>query len=67
MDGRPAGELAWLRESQCDGGACVEAAAFDEAALVRNSLNPRQRSLIPSRDKWLEFLVAAKAGRFYPM
>jgi hypothetical protein len=64
VDGRPTDELAWRRGSPCDGGACVEAAAFDEAVLLRSSLNPAGTTLSLSRDEWNAFLVAAKAGHF---
>lgn len=64
VDGRPTGELTWRRGRQCDGGACVEVAALDEAVIVRGSANPDGAILALSRDEWAEFLVAAKAGVF---
>ena len=64
MDGRPADELAWHRGRQCDGGACVEAAARDDTVIVRSSLDPDGAALTLSRDEWRAFLLAAKAGQF---
>jgi len=64
VDGKPTDELAWRRGSPCDGGACVEAVALDEAVLLHSSLNPAGATLTLSRDEWDAFLVAAKAGHF---
>jgi len=64
VDGRPTDELTWHRGKPCDGGACVEAAALDEAVLLRSSLSPDGATLTLSRDEWHEFIVAAKAGHF---
>ena len=64
MDGKPTDELAWRRGSPCDGGACVEAVALDEAVLLHSSLNPAGATLTLSRDEWDAFLVAAMAGHF---
>lgn len=64
MDDSPTGELTWRRGRQCDGGACVEATALDEAVLLRSSVSPDGATLTLSRDEWNAFLVAAKAGHF---
>jgi hypothetical protein len=48
---------------QCDGGACIEVAGFNEAIIMRTSANP-DATLTMSRDEWREFLAGAKAGLF---
>jgi hypothetical protein len=56
----PPGEPTWQRVS-CEGGACLEFAASDEAVLVRSSTNP-DTVVQMSRDEWRQFLVSAKGG-----
>jgi Domain of unknown function (DUF397) len=60
--GSAAGEHAWHR-MQCDGGACIEVAGFNEAVIMRSSANP-DATLTMSRIEWREFLTGAKAGLF---
>lgn len=64
MQGKPEGQLAWHRGRECDGGACVEAAAIDDTVFVRSSADPDGATLLLSRHEWREFLVSAKAGHF---
>jgi hypothetical protein len=63
MDRKRASELVWHR-GRYDGDACVEATEFGEAILVRSSLDPDGAALALSCDKWREFLVVARVGRF---
>jgi hypothetical protein len=60
MTDRPPVELTWRRIS-CEGGACPEVAASDEAVMVRSSKSP-DTVVQMSRDEWRQFLVSAKAG-----
>jgi hypothetical protein len=58
------GELVWRRSSTCEGGACLEVAATDNAVMVRNSANPADVPLTLSHSKWQELLTGVKAGAF---
>jgi len=58
------GEVTWRRSITCEGGACVEVAATEDAVMVRNSAEPYEALVTVSHAEWREFLARLKAGTF---
>ena len=58
------GERVWLKSSTCEGGACAEVTAIDDAVMVRNSANPGDTPVTLSHAEWQSLLAAAKEGMF---
>jgi len=52
--------VVWHRAAGCEGGACVEVAAWRGDVMVRNSTNPAASSVTVSRVRWGAFLSALK-------
>lgn len=59
-----AGGLEWHKGRPCESGACIEAAAVDDAVMIRSTANPGRTPLTMSRDEWREFLAGVKDGLF---
>lgn len=59
-----AGELEWHKGRPCESGACVEAAAVDDAVMIRSTAHPDDPPLTMSRDEWGEFIAGVKDGLF---
>jgi hypothetical protein len=64
VDGGPAWDLVWQQGRQCESGACVEVASFEDAVLVRSSSDPDGARLTLRRAEWAAFLDSAKDGLF---
>jgi hypothetical protein len=58
------GELAWRRSTTCEGGACAEVAATDEAVMIRNPENPGDAPVTLSHVEWQGLLDGMKKGVF---
>jgi hypothetical protein len=58
------GEAVWHQSSTCEGGACAEVAATDDAVMVRNPANPGDAPVTLSHAEWQGFLAAVKEGTF---
>jgi predicted secreted Zn-dependent protease len=56
------GKLVWHRSSQCQSGACVEAAADGTLVEVRNSTEASGASVTFSHDAWRSFIAKLKDG-----
>lgn len=52
-------ELTWC--SPCEGQACIEFAATDDAVMMRSSANP-DVAVTLNRNEWRAFLAGAKDG-----
>ncbi|MGH3297370.1 MAG: DUF397 domain-containing protein [Trebonia sp.] len=50
----------WRRSSWCDSGACVEAAAQDEAILLRGSIDPDGPVLVMPHAAWRDLTARIK-------
>jgi Domain of unknown function (DUF397) len=59
----PAGEAAWRRGKQCNGGACIEVALLGEKVMVRSSQAP-DTSFQVTCGEWEEFVAGIKDGDF---
>jgi Domain of unknown function (DUF397) len=59
-----AGGLEWYKGRPCESGACVEAAAADDAVLIRSTAHPDDAPFTMSRDEWREFVAGVKDGLF---
>jgi Domain of unknown function (DUF397) len=59
-----AGGLEWRKGKQCESGACIEAAAVDDAVMIRSTANPGSTPFTMSRDEWREFVAGVKDGLF---
>jgi predicted secreted Zn-dependent protease len=55
------GEVMWRRSINCEGGACVEVTATEDAVMVRNSAKPGAALVTVSHAEWREFLTRLKA------
>jgi hypothetical protein len=55
-------EPAWHRSSTCEGGACAEVTATEDAVMVRNSAKPDEALVTVSHAEWREFLARLKKG-----
>jgi predicted secreted protein len=63
MTVRSAGELAWRRGKNCNGGECVEVALMDEKVIVRSSQDPDTTFQV-SCGRWEEFVAGIKDSDF---
>lgn len=54
------GDSKWHRSSRCEGGACVEAAAEDDAILLRRSADPDGLILAVSHAAWGDLIARIK-------
>lgn len=52
--------LKWRKSSQCDGGACIEAADQGDAILVRSSADQDGPVLAFSPTAWRDLIVSIK-------
>ncbi len=57
-------ERVWHQSSTCEGGACAEVTATDDAVMVRNSANPSDAPVTLSHAEWQSLLAAVKEGTF---
>ena len=58
-------EVAWVRSSECEGGACVEAADLGDGEVgVRNSRDPQGAVLRFTPDEWHAFIGGVRNGEF---
>ena len=64
MTGEAARKSVWHRGRTCEGGACVEIAAVDDAIMIRSSLNLETTPITLTRKEWEEFLFGVKEGAF---
>jgi hypothetical protein len=62
MSDRLTGEPVW-QAGFCEGGACIEAASLGEEVMMRSTSDP-DSTFRMSREEWVNFLAAAKGGRF---
>lgn len=58
------GKLVWHRSRTCEGGACAEVAATDDAVMIRNSANPDDPPVTFSHLEWQGVLADLKGGAF---
>jgi Domain of unknown function (DUF397) len=56
--------LVWRRSTKCDSGMCLEFAAAEGAALVRDSKQSDGPRLSFGPGAWANFLADVKAGGF---
>ena len=56
------GEVTWRRSISCEGGACVEVTATEDAVMVRSSAKPNAALVTVSHAEWREFLARLKEG-----
>lgn len=56
--------LTWRTALNCNGGACVQVAANDQAVLIGNSTKPRGPVLSYTYDEWHAFVAGIKQGDF---
>lgn len=57
-------QVAWLRGSRCESGACVEVARIDGLYVIRDSKDPDGPRLTFTPDEWLVFTGGIRAGDF---
>jgi hypothetical protein len=57
-------KLPWRRSSTCEGGACIEVTATEDAVMVRSSARPDEVLVAVSHARWREFLTRLKTGTF---
>lgn len=56
--------LTWRTALNCNGGACIQVAAHEQAVLIGNSRKPRGPVLSYSHEEWQEFVAGVKQGDF---
>jgi len=58
-------QLLWQKSTRCGSGACVEVAKESgKAVYLRDSKDPDGPAIALTRDEWILFLRAAKAGDY---
>jgi Domain of unknown function (DUF397) len=55
--------LEWRRSSRCNGGACVEVAAWADRVFVRNSGDPDGPVLVLDWTRWADFVSRVQGSR----
>ena len=56
--------LTWHTALNCNGGACIQVAANDQAVLIANSRKRRGPVLTYTHHEWQEFVAGVKQGDF---
>lgn len=52
--------VKWRKSSRCEGGACVEVAAQDDAILLRSSVDPDGPKLAFTPAAWQDLMAGLK-------
>lgn len=63
LESIPTDGLEWRRSSRCNGGTCVEVAAWADLVYVRNSADPKGSMLVLSRARWADLIARVKERR----
>lgn len=53
-------DLKWHKSSKCEGGACIETAAQENAILLRNSADPDGTILVVTPAAWRDLIASVK-------